>query len=117
MKQQANMQKVRQRIKMMSVNQMTVYHYLLEGFNVMRNTSSEKIQMKWKDNNEKKYPLRNIVNNDVKVPMRPKSKCMSFSYNGAKLMNMLPNYIRETLSPSNFKTLTKEWVWNNIPSY
>ena len=73
--------------------------------------------MKWTDMNEKKYPLRNIVNNDLKVPMKPKSKCMSFSYNGARLMNMLPKYIRESLNPSNFKTLTKEWVWKNIPSY
>ena len=73
--------------------------------------------MKWTDINETKYSLRSIAKNNVKVPMKPRSKCMSFSYNGARLMNMLPSYIWETSRPSDFKTLTKEWVWKNIPSY
>ena len=36
------------KIKMMSVNQISVYHTLLEAYNVMRHLSSEKIHMKWK---------------------------------------------------------------------
>ena len=58
MKQQANMQKVRQRIKMMSVNQMCCYHTILEAFNVIRNSSSEQIKMKWENNHETKYSIR-----------------------------------------------------------
>ena len=42
-----NMQNVREEIKMMSVNQISVYHTLLEAYNVMRHLSSEQIHMKW----------------------------------------------------------------------
>ena len=39
---------------------------------------------------EKKYALRSITNKDLKVPEKPKLKCMGFTYYGAKLFNMLP---------------------------
>ena len=31
-----------------------------------------------------------ITNNVLKVPEKPKLKCLGFTYNGAKLFNMLP---------------------------
>ena len=49
--------------------------------------------------------------------MKPKLKCLGFTYNGAKLFNMLPCQGRETKNPDIFKTLSKEWIWENIPSY
>ena len=88
----------------------------MEAHNVMMNSSSEQIQRKWKDSSENRYSLRSVFTNDVKVPEKPVAKCLGFSYNGAKLFNILPRNIRETPNPNNFKTLTKDWIWKNIPS-
>ena len=51
-----NMKNVREKIKMMSVNQIAVYHTLLKAYNVMSHLSSEQIKMKWTII-EKKYAL------------------------------------------------------------
>ena len=59
------MQQMRHKIKMMSVNQMTVYHKLSEAYNVMRNSSSEQIKLKWEKNCESQYSLRSIARNDL----------------------------------------------------
>ena len=64
-----------------------------------------------------KYALRSITNKNLKVPEKPKLKCMGFTYNGAKLFNMLPPQMSETKDPNNFKTMMKNWIWDNIPSY
>ena len=58
-----------------------------------------------------------ITNKNLKVPEKPKLKCMGFTYNGAKLFNMLPPQMSETKDPNNFKTMMKNWIWDNIPSY
>ena len=55
----------------------------------MRHLSSGQIHMKWTII-EKKYALRSITKKDLKVPEKPKLKCLGFTYNGAKLFNMLP---------------------------
>ena len=54
---------------------------------------------------------------NLKVPEKPKLKCMGFTYNGAKLFNMLPPQTREIKDPNTFKTVMKNWIWENIPSY
>ena len=59
---------------------------------------------------KKKYALRSITNKDLKVPEKPKLKCMGFTYNGAKLFNMLPLQMRETKSPDTFNTMSKDWI-------
>ena len=38
---------------------------------------------------ENKYALRSITKKDLKLPEKPKLKCLGFTYNGAKLINML----------------------------
>ena len=45
---------------------------------------------------EKKYALKCSTNKNLKVPEKPKLKCMGFTYKGAKLFNMLPPQMRET---------------------
>ena len=82
----------------------------------MSHLSSKQIKLKWTII-EKKYALRSITNKDLKVPEKPKLKCMGFTYNGAKLFNMLPPQMRETKDSNTFKTLIKKWIWENIPSY
>ena len=66
---------------------------------------------------EKKYALRSITKGDLKVSEKPKLKCLAFTYNGAKLFNVLPTQMRETENPNTFKTITKYWIWKDIPSY
>ena len=102
---------------MMSVNQMCVYHTILEAFNVIRNSSSESIKMKWEHKNENKYSLRSEKTNDQRIPEKPMLKYSGFTYFGAKLFNKLPSTIKETVDPKTFKNLTKSWIWDNIPSY
>ena len=63
----------------LSCNQIAVYHTLLEAYNIMRHSSSEQIHKKWTNIGEKKYSLRNITNNDFKVPEKPKLKCLEQS--------------------------------------
>ena len=78
----------------------------------MRHLSSQQINMKWKLI-ERKYALRSNTEKQLNVPEKPKLKCLGFTYNGAKLFNKL----KKVKDPSAFKTMTKEWIWENIPSY
>ena len=50
-KQHINMENIRKKVKMMSINQMCVYHTILEAYNVIRNSSSECIKRKWDSKN------------------------------------------------------------------
>ena len=47
MVQCVNMQRLREKIKMMSVNQMAVYHTIMKVLNIIHNFSSEQIQNKY----------------------------------------------------------------------
>ena len=88
--QHVNMQHEREKLKLMSVNQLTIYHILLEAFNVSKKSASEQIKRKWTNNHENPYFVRSKVSNDLKIPEKPMKKCLGFSYTGAKLFNMLP---------------------------
>ena len=117
LKRHINMQHTREKIKMMSVNQMNIYHTLLEAYNIVRKSSSQQIKMKWEKNCDSKYLLRSDITKDLKVPNKPMKGCIGFTYSGAKLWNKLPCHIKETLNISTFKSLTRTWIWENIPSY
>ena len=54
---------------------------------------------------------------DLKVPEKPKLKYLGFTYNGAKLFNMLPLKMKKMEDPNTFKTITKDWIWENTPAY
>ena len=112
-----NMEKTRTKIRMMSVNQMSIYHTLLEAFNVVRNSSSEQIKEKWQFRSGGSYPLRRIDNNDLRVPDKPLVSCTGFTYNAPKLFNKLPVEIKKIEDSDLFKKEVKTWVWKNIPSY
>ena len=116
-KNQVNMQHTREKLKMMSVNQMNIYHTLLESHNIICNSSSEQIKMKWAKKQDTKHFLRSETKNDQRIPEKPTTNCIDFSYHGAKLFNRLPSNIKETKNSNSFKSLTKEWIWKNIPSY
>ena len=114
---QVNMQRLRESIKMFSVNQMNCYHALLEANNVVQNASSQTIQDKWMSREEKPYCLRSKTNQEILVPNKPKKKCLGFSYYGAKIYNKLPLDIRETKNATTFKAKMMSWIWINIPLY
>ena len=106
-KQHVNMEHLRQKLKMFSVNQMCIYHTLLETYNVIRYSSSENIKRKWDQTKENKYLLRSETRNDLKIPEKPMKKCTGFSYSGAKIFNRLPCNIKETLNQCTYKALIK----------
>ena len=110
-------EQVRNKFKIMSVNQMCIYHTLIEAHNIIWNSSSEKIKIKWNNESENRYTLRSRDEKFLKVPNKPMSKCAGFSYYAPKLFNLMPRNIRNTFNSATFKTLIKEWIWSNIPSY
>ena len=111
-----NMLKLRTKIKMMSVNQMTIYHTIMEVFNILYNNSSEQINMKYRHHD--RHSLRKNTNNFLWEPVTQlKRNCTGFTYYGAKIFNTLPNNIRETQDSIIFKKLVKKWIWDEVPSY
>ena len=114
-KDKVNMEKLRKSIQMFSVNQMNIYHVLIEAFNVINFGSSEKIQEKWLNQNERLYSNRR--QNDIQIPRVKHVKCQGFSWHAAKLWNKLPESIKSIQKPSTFKEKIKDFIWETIPSY
>ena len=63
--------------------------------------------MKW-NIIERKYALRSITKKKLNVPEKPMLKCLGFTYNGE---------MKKMEDPNTFKTITKDWIWENIPPY
>ena len=115
-----NMSRLRENIKMFSINQLTSYHVLLEAYNVIYYGSSDIILKKWLPQEERHYPMRsqrskNVKNVKVQVPDHV--SCQGFGWYGAKMWNQLPNEIKELKDPDSFKVAIKRYIWENIPSY
>ena len=108
------MKSLREKMNIMSVNQMCVYHVALEMFNIVVNSSAERIKEKFTFQENPSYQLRNRNNGEVKVPVKPSKPY--FSNSGPKLFNSLPEDIRKNKSPKSFKVQLKNWIWENIPS-
>ena len=62
--------------------------------------------MKWKLI-ERKYALRSITNEQLNVPEKPKLKYLGFTYNGAKLFNMLPIKMKKSERPKYLQNYDK----------
>ena len=95
-----NMEKLRNSIKMFSVNQMVCYHVLLEAFNVVNNGSSDIIQKKWRPNEPRNYPMRRERKVEVKVHVPAHVSCQGFTREPG---NQLPVEIQEIKLPRNVK--------------
>ena len=116
--QQINMKKLRMSIQMMSVNQMCVYHTLIETFNVIRNSSSEHLKEKLMPSTDKSaYGLRTRTREKAASQGKPSRGCIGFAYHSSKLWNKIPQEIRSCQSSSGFKDKVKMWIWNSIPSF
>ena len=109
------MEKLRQQLRMMSVNQLSVYHVAIEMFNIINNKSSKSLfeEMKLEP---KGYGLRGLEEGKVRVPEKSKKSCNGFHYMGPKLWNFLPKHIRKTSIRTIFKEKLKDFIWESIPS-
>ena len=110
-----NMEKLRKDQKIMSINQLSIYHTAVDMFNIIHNASSDSLQKKMKIQ-QKGYQLRCLEDGKVRVPPKGKKSCTGFSYNGPKLWNYLPDHIRKTTKRNIFKDKMKDWIRENIPS-
>jgi len=110
-----NMKKLRERMTMMSINQISCYHVLLEVHKVLITNSSEQLKNKMMITQESSRALRSYSNGDLYVPQKPSRGCFGFSYIGPKCYNMLPREIRQTKESGPFKRKMKKWVQTNIP--
>ena len=110
-----NMEKLREKIQMFSVNQMSIYHTLIEAFNVIHYGSADSIQEKWLSYNERVYSNRR--SQDVKIPRVNHISCQGFSWYGAKAWNSLPESVKSIENPDTFKFKIKDLIWETFPSY
>ena len=111
-----NMSELYKEKRMMSVNQMCVYHILLEMFNVLNNNSSEQLKEKILSEREpSNYNLRSQERGDLRLPLKPKENCEGFSYSGSKVWNTLPVEIRSIKNAETFKTHVKNHIWEQVP--
>ena len=114
-KDQVNMEKLREKIGMFSVNQLNCYHVYIEAFNIINYGSSEKILEKWRPKDHRVYSNRR--QHDVKVPKVDHVRCQGFSYYAAKMWNNLPVHIKEIKELNQFKARIKNHIWDVIPFY
>ena len=98
---------------MLSVNQMSVYHTVMEAYNITNKTASEQLQKKL-NMHEGKHSERGAAKNEMFVPEKPRIKCTGFSYLGPKLYNVIPKETKDAESTDDFKTKLKGWIWKNI---
>ena len=108
-----NMKEQRKKINMLSVNQMAVYHTVMEAYNITEKNASDQLQNKLKTH-EGKHSERCAAKNDLFVPEKPRLKCIGFSYIGPKLFNMLPKNVKDAKTTDDFKTKLKKWIWDDI---
>ena len=98
---------------MLSVNQMAVYHTVMEAYNITNKNASDQLQKKL-NMHEGKHSERSAANNDLYVPEKPRKKCTGFSYIGPKLYNMVPKSVKDAKTTDDFKNKLKGWIWENI---
>ena len=117
--QHTNMKELRAEMKMMSVNQMTVYHVLLETFNIKNHGSVESIRQKLTapEAGPDERQTRSRTRGDLIPQTKPNGKCMRLSYIAPLIWNKLPEHIQKSKTSNQFKFLIKKWIWDgNIPS-
>ena len=110
------MESLAKQCNIMSVNQMTVYHMLLEMFNILHKNSSEELKRKILEVQTcQNYNLRSNENGDLRIPNPPKRNCVGFSYIGPKTWKLLPPEIKSITLEHLYKSQLKKWIWKSIP--
>ena len=93
---------------MLSVNQMAVYHTIMEAYNMSNKNASDQLQKKL-NMHEGKHSQGSAANNDLYVPENLRKKCT-----GPKLYNMVPKNTKDAKTTDDFKNKLKGWKWENI---
>ena len=113
-KDKVNVEKIAKKFGLMSINQMTSYHILMETYKILHFGASEQIK--------KKLVPVSTHSKSLKVPLVTKISCRGFTYYAAKLWNSLPPGIRVREKPhqeaefdrkriSTFKKDIKNWIY------
>ena len=115
-----NMSKLRRELKVFSINQLNCYHVLIEAYDIVKFKSVEELYNKLvpdqTEMDEDNRQTRSMTRGDLKVPLKPKEKCVGFSWTCPKLWNKLAPEIRHSDSPNSFKDQIKKWIWDgNVP--
>ena len=110
-----NMKELRAKTRLLSVNQLSVYHTVLEVYNVVWNNSSMQLKKKMQKMQGSAYVTRSEVRGDLPIPTKPSEGCLSFSYKGPKLWNLVPKHIREETEQTTFKAELKAWIMKEMP--
>ena len=87
---------------------MSVYHTVMEAYNITNKTAFGQFQKKLNMHKEKKHSERSAANNELYVPQKTKLNVHTgFSYLGPKLYNVIPKNIKNAKSTDDFKTKLK----------
>ena len=73
---------------MFSVNQIAVYHTVMEVYNIINRKASDQLLQRKLNKHDGKHSERSAANNDLYVPENPQKRCTGFSYIGPKLYNI-----------------------------
>ena len=93
----------------LSVNQLVVYHTLLQVYNIRSSREPEYLSQALRDDNRNVNII--ISNTDLSLAKN------SFVFRGAKLWNNLPPNIRNNFKISKFKKESRKWVKENISRF
>ena len=111
-----NMENLRKKQEMLSVNQLACYHILIETFNILNNNSSPQIEEKIRPRENARYNMRSNGKGELYIIDKPLKSCTGFTYMAGKLWNLLPEEIRRTAETDPFKLKIKAWIKESIPS-
>ena len=81
-KDRVKVQKIATKFGLMSINQMTCYHYLMETYKIIHFGASDKLRKKLVPNSK--------FSKNLHVPLVKKTSCRGFTYYAARLWNSLP---------------------------
>ena len=112
-KDKVNVERIAKKHGLMSINQMTCYHVLMETYKIIHFGASEKLK--------NKLVPKSVHSKSLQVPLVTKLSCRGFTYFAAKLWNSLPPKVRVREKPhqdaifdrkrlSAFKKDAKMWV-------
>ena len=93
----------------LSVNQLVVYHTLLQVYKIRSSREPEYLSQALRDDNRNGNII--IPNTDLSLAKN------SFVFRGAKLWNNLPPNIRNNFKISKFKKESRKWVKENISRF
>ena len=112
-KDRVKVEKIATKFSLMSINQMTCYHYLMETYKIIHFGASDKLRNKLVPNSK--------LSKNLHVPLVKKTSCRGFTYYAARLWNSLPPTTKMREKPHQnvqvdrkrlnaFKTEIKNWI-------